>query len=77
MESGPKGSVPTLAPPSAEQAADEAADHEAIASEPLLPAAGTAERERLDGGQAAMVAGLLAGFRPSSGRDDEQAAAAS
>ena len=39
---------PTLAPAAPEQAADEAADRDAIAAERPLPAQGTVERERLD-----------------------------
>jgi hypothetical protein len=45
-------------------AADEQAAREA---EPLLPAPGTPERERMDMAHRKMVAGLLAGFRQSRG----------
>ncbi len=57
--------APTLPPASAEQAADEAADRDAVAAEPLLPDPGTPERERMDRQHAAMVAGLLTGFSRS------------
>ena len=42
-----------------ERRADEAAEREAIQAEPLLPKAGTPERERLDRLQRATIAGLL------------------
>ena len=43
--------------------ADEAGERAAIEAEPLLPARGTPERERLDGEHKATVAGLLAAAR--------------
>lgn len=52
-----------LAGATPEQAADEAADREAIAAEPLLPMLGTAERERLDRANATMVRGLVMAAR--------------
>ncbi len=65
----PNGGAPvgqlghTLAATTPEQAADEAADREAIAAEPLLPIQGTAERVRLDRAHATMLRGLLAAAR--------------
>jgi hypothetical protein len=41
---------------------DVATDRAAIAAEPLLPAPGTPERDRLDARQGEALAGLLAGF---------------
>jgi hypothetical protein len=46
-----------------ERTADEAAERAAIQAEPPLPPPGTPERERLDLGQLATVAGLLAAAR--------------
>ena len=52
-----------LPPASPEALADEAADRQAIAAEPPLPAPGTLARGQLDQHQAATVAGLLAQAR--------------
>jgi hypothetical protein len=60
---------PTLSPASPEQAADEAADRAAIAAEPLLPAPGTAARERMDRHRAETVAGCWQGSARTAGRD--------
>jgi hypothetical protein len=49
--------LPSASP---EQAADEAADRDAIAAERLLPDHGTPKRDGLDRRQAAMIAGSLA-----------------
>jgi hypothetical protein len=43
--------------------ADEAAERAARQAEPLLPAPGTAERERMDRRHAEMIGGLLAAYR--------------
>ena len=45
-----------------ENGPDRVAEREAIQAEPNLPPPGSPERNRLDQWQAAMVAGLLAGF---------------
>ena len=47
---------------SPEQVAAEAADRDAIAAEPPMPALGTPQRDRLDRRQREMLAGLLLGF---------------
>jgi hypothetical protein len=51
--------APTLIPATPEQSASETADREAIGAEELLPAPGTAERDRLDRQHATQVTGLL------------------
>ncbi len=61
--SGLRGWAPTLAPATPEQLADEAADREAVAAEPLLPAPGTPERDRHDRTLGEMIAGLIRASR--------------
>ena len=58
-EKVPPCAAPSLCPATPEQAADEAADRDAIAAEPLLPDPGTPERDRVDSRQRATVGGLL------------------
>jgi hypothetical protein len=54
-----------LPSPYPEQMIDEAAERAVIQAEPLLPEAGTTEREQMDAAHNRMVAGVQAGFRQS------------
>jgi hypothetical protein len=55
----PRQRTPALTPATADQAAEERADREAIAAEPLLPPPGRPERDRMDRRHAEVLDGYL------------------